>query len=41
MACEVMFGFNSDTELVVQRTVLGSSVTNRTYGISHVYGIKY
>jgi hypothetical protein len=41
MACEVMFGFNSDTELNIQRTVLGSSVTDRTYGISHVYGKKY
>lgn len=41
MACEVMFGFNSDTEINIQRTVLGSSVTDRTYGISHIYGIRY
>ena len=41
MACEVLFGFTSETELTINRTVLGTSVADRTYGISHVYGIKF
>lgn len=41
MACEVLFGFNSDTELVINRIVLGTSVTDRTYGVSHIYGKRY